>query len=138
MKHIFSNPIAKVTVDILLVAGLVLAIISTHSAEKSWWSFHCMVSMAWYALMLVHIWQHWGMTKAMLKWKVLKRNKITFLTVVFFILMTLSIILFMVDVSNDFVRFHHAVASPFRFVTLIHLIQKTKRFVQLFKRKITF
>ena len=134
MKRIFSNPISKITVDILLIAGLVLAIISARSAEKSWWSFHCIVSMIWYLLMVVHIWQHWGMTKAVLKWKVLKRNKITFLTDIFFILMTFSIIIFMVDVSNDFVRIHHAVASPFRLVIVIHIIQKTKRFVQLFKK----
>ena len=37
----------------------------------------CIVSMAWYSLMLIHIWQHWQLTKALAKWKVMKRNIIT-------------------------------------------------------------
>jgi hypothetical protein len=133
IKDILSNRISKAIVDILLLTGFVLTLISSRSAESSWWSFHCIVSMIWYFLMIVHIWQHWGMTKAVFKWKVLKRNKMTFLTVVFFILMTFSIILFIADVSEQFVRIHHAFASPFRLVIIIHIVTKAKRFVSLFK-----
>jgi hypothetical protein len=133
-KKILSKRISKAIVDILLIIGLILAIISGTSAEKSWWTFHCIVSMTWYALMIVHIWQHWTITKLtlQLKPKVLKRNKITLLTIVFFILMTFSIVLFLADVSDDFVRIHHAIASPFRLVIIIHTIAKAKMFLRLF------
>jgi hypothetical protein len=133
IERIFSKRISKAIVDILLIIGLVLTIISSRSAESSWWSFHCMVSMAWYALMIVHIWQHLQMTKAVFKWKVLKRNKMTFITVIFFILMTFSIILFIADVSDQFVRIHLAIASPFRFVIIIHMVTKTKQFLACFR-----
>jgi hypothetical protein len=133
LKDIFFKRISKAIIDILLIMGLILAIISAHSAESSWWSFHCIVSMVWYALMIVHIWQHWGMTKAVFKWKVLKRNKITFITIVFFILLTFSIILFMIDVNDQFIRIHHAIASPLRIVIVIHTVQKWKQFLVCFR-----
>ena len=135
MKRIFSNSIAKKTVDILLVAGLVLSIISAEfEGNASWWSFHCLVSMTWYALTLVHVWQHWRLIVAVFRWKVLKRNKITFITIITFIMITLSVILFMVSVSDKFVSFHHIAASLFSKMMIVHTIHKTKRFVQLFKK----
>jgi len=133
IKNILFKRISKAIVDILLLIGLVLTIISANSAESSWWSFHCVVSMIWYLLMIVHIWHHWGMTKAVFKWKVLKRNKITFVTVIFFILTTFSIILFIVDVSEQFVRFHHSITAPFRLVIIIHMIAAAKKFMALFR-----
>jgi hypothetical protein len=48
IKGILSNRISKATVDILLLIGFVLTLISSRSAESSWWSFHCIVSMIWY------------------------------------------------------------------------------------------
>jgi hypothetical protein len=131
--NVFSKRISKAIIDILLIVGLILTLITSRSAESSWWSFHCVASMIWYLLMIVHIWQHWGMTKAVFKWKVLKRNKITFLTVIFFILLTFSIILFTFGVSEQFVNIHHTITSPLRLVIIIHLLTKAKRFVSLLK-----
>ena len=131
IKRIFS----KTTVDILLVIGFFLSMLSSrHSAASSWGSFHCMVSMAWYALTLVHIGQHWRFTKALAKWKVIKRNKITFLTVVVFVLMTISIFTFIGGVNNQNMHVHHAIAHIFWIAILIHAITKAKRFVYLFKK----
>jgi hypothetical protein len=133
IQNLFSKRISKAIVDILLIIGLVITLITSRSAESSWWSFHCVASMIWYLLMIAHIWQHWKMIKALTKWKVLKRNKITFLTVIFFILLTFSIILFMIDVSEQFVHIYHTITSPLRLVIIIHLVTKVKRFVSLFK-----
>jgi hypothetical protein len=135
MESIFSTKISKAVVDILLIAGFFLSIFSARHDADSWASFHCIVSMAWYALILVHIWQHWKLTKAMAKPKVMKRNIITFLTVIVFILMTLSVILFIADINDKFVRIHHVIAHVFWAVIIIHTIQKAKRFVSLFKTK---
>ena len=135
IKDIFLKRISKAIVDVLLLAGLFLSILSARRCADSWGSFHCIVSMVWYALMLVHIWQHWQLTKALAKWKVMKRNIITFLTVVVFILMTFSVILFIAGINDQFVRIHHIIAHIFWAVIIIHAIQKAKRFVQLLKDK---
>jgi hypothetical protein len=139
MKNILFKPVSKAIVDILLLVGLFFSIMSSRQPSDSWGSLHCIVSMAWYALMLVHIAQHWRLTKALLKWNVLKRNKITFLVFVVFILMTFSVISFMVGVSEKSMRIHHAIAHIFWAVMIIHAIAMTKRFKNLFngKRKAT-
>ena len=136
IKNIFSNRFAKAAIDILLFTGIFVSFISAKSnGSASWGSFHCLFSMTWYALMLVHIWQHWRFTKALLKPKVMKRNKIMLMTLAVFILMTFSVILFVADVSDRFVHFHHQVGHFFAVVMIAHTIQKAKRFVLLFKKK---
>ncbi|MCL1815153.1 MAG: hypothetical protein FWG27_04975 [Treponema sp.] len=130
-----TNSTSKAWVDILLLAGLVLSIASSRSAENSWGSFHCIVSMAWYVLMLIHIWQHWGLTKAVLKLNrgVLRRNKITLVTIIMFFLLTMTVILFVFGVSDQLVRIHHAVTHPLQLVIVIHAITKVKQFLRFFK-----
>ena len=134
IKNLLFRKISKAVVDILLVAGLVITMISGWTAEDSWWTFHCIASMIWYLLMIIHIWQHWGMTKAVFKWKVLKKNKITFLTVISFILITLSIILFIVNINEQFVHFHHVVASVLEKIVIIHMIITVRKFMALFRQ----
>jgi len=133
--NVLLSRTAKAVVDILLLIGLVLSDISARTAGNTWWSLHCLASMTWYALMVIHIWQHWGITVAVLKFNpnVLKRNKVTLLTIFMFIMLTISIILFIVDVSDTFVRIHHAITSPMRLVIIIHMITKSKQFVRLFR-----
>ena len=130
-----KNNFSKATVDILLVAGFFLSIMTARAADYSWASCHCIVSMAWYALILIHIWQHWKVTKALTKWKVMKRNIITSLTVVVFILMTFSVILFIAEISDQFVRIHHIIAHIFWAVIIIHAVQKSKRFINFCKKE---
>jgi hypothetical protein len=67
--------------------------------------------MVWYALMLVHVWQHWTLTKALVKPKVINRNKITFMTLVVFLLMTFTVILFIFDVSEQTIRIHNVISG---------------------------
>ena|GEM_PF-1088159 len=135
LKTFFAKRISKAVVDILLIVGLILSIYSARSTEHSWFSFHCIVSILWYLLMLVHIGQHWQMTKALLKlkWKALKRNPMTFLTAILFILMTISIIPFMVEVSDQFVHIHHRIADIFKVAIVFHTITKAKQFLACFR-----
>jgi len=130
-----SKPISRVIVDILLVVGFFVS--STHHFGKgaSWGSFHCIASMIWYALMIVHIWQHWQLTKSFTKWKVIKRNIITSLTIISFIILTISVVLFIFIINHHSVKIHHSIASKFLFVIIIHIIQKAKRFLRLFKKQ---
>ena len=132
---IFFNYFSKAIVDLFLLTGFVLVLVSARHATCSWWSFHCVASIMWYLLILIHIGQHWQMTQFLLKWnrKILKRNIITFITIIGFILLTCSIILFMVDVNDKFVCIHHAIASPLRLMIIIHAITKAKRFLACFR-----
>ena len=134
IKNIIFKKTSKVIVDLLLLIGLVLSIKTARNADYSWGSYHCIISWVWYALILVHIWQHWHMTKVLVKWKVMKCNIITILTVFVFILMTFSVILFVVDIDVQFVRIHHIISHIFWAIIIIHTIQKSKRFINLFKR----
>ena len=139
MNRLFSflsKPISKAIVDILLIAGLFVTIFSSVNdlGVASWGSFHCISSMTWYALMIVHIWQHWRLTKSFTKWKVMRRNIITSFTIIAFIMLTISVALFTFGTSHQLVSIHHAIASPFQFVIIIHAIQKAKRFLHLFKK----
>ena len=134
-KDIVFKRITKAIVDVLLVIGLLLSMKSAHVSEPAWWSFHCIVSMLWYVLMLLHIGQHWQMTKALLtvKWKAIKRNKTTLLTIIVFILITFSLIFFIVGISDRLVRIHHTIADIFKVVVIIHAIVKVKQFLACFR-----
>ena len=133
-KQFFSKPISKAIVDILLIVGTFISILSSRRSDAaSWGSFHCISSMVWYALMLVHIWQHWRLTKAFSKKKVMRRNIVTSLTIFVFILMTVSFVLFIFGTGFQSVRIHHVISHLFWAVILIHAIQKAKQFVRLFK-----
>ena len=135
MNRFFSEPVSKVIVDVLLIAGFFVSILSSRRLEAaSWGSFHCIASMTWYALMLVHILQHWRWIKSLSKRKVIKRNIITTLTVIVFILMTVSIGFFLFGIDCQSIHIHHAIAHLFWIMILIHAIQKAKRFVHLFKK----
>jgi len=133
MSRILLKPISKAVVDLLLLVGLFLSILSSRHSADSWGSLHCIVSMTWYALMLIHIWQHWQMTKALTTWKVMRRNIITTLTAIMFILLTVSIVLFVGGVSHKATHIHHAVAHIFWMVILVHAIHKTMQFKRLFQ-----
>ena len=135
MKSLFSGRTAKAIVDILLTAGLLLSIHSARRSADSWGSFHCIISMVWYALMLLHIWQHWRLTKALVKWKVMRRNVVTSLTVLAFMLMTFSVITFVADINDPLVRIHHVAAHVFWAVIIIHAVTKAKRFVSIFRSR---
>ena len=134
MQAIISKPISKAIIDIALFVGIFVSIISSRQeGAASWGSFHCIASMTWYALMLVHIWQHWKLTKAFVKPKVMWRNKITFITIIMFVLITFSIIPFVFDVNDRTVHIHHDISHVFKFVMIVHAIQKAKSFAKLFK-----
>ena len=136
MNKIFSKQFLKVTIDILLVIGFFVSVLFSRHSEynASWGSFHCIASMIWYVLILVHIGQHWRMLKVLWKWKVIKRNIITTMTVIVFILMTISVILFIAKINVQSIHVHHIIAHLFWVMIIIHAITKVKRFVRLIKK----
>jgi membrane-bound ClpP family serine protease len=130
MRKLFPSKKAKRVIDILLFIGI-LGLIGT---GKTWSSPHCIGASIWLLLMLIHIAQHWKHTKFFTSWSVIRRNKITAFTILGFILMLLSMLLFIFELKDSFIAFHHVAGRLFLLIIIIHVINKFKRFKSLFSR----
>lgn len=134
MKSSFLSKQAKILVDISLVIGFVLLMFAGHIGEISgsyWTSLHCIMGGVWSLLMILHVAQHWRLVKAFTKKKVVLKNKITALTTYCLILMLISISSFIVGMPLT--KFHNAIGHVFILIIIIHTIDKSKRFISLFK-----
>lgn len=129
-QGIFLSKRAKIVVDILLIIGLVLSFLPPSGVR--WTSLHCIACIVWYLIMIIHIWQHWKLTKAFTKKKVILKNKVTALIIVLFILMTISILQLASGFEIPHLNFHHLIGRIFVFAIIIHTIQKFKLLLGLF------
>lgn len=133
MEKIFLSKQAKILVDILLVLGFILLRIAGHVGQISayWNSVHCIMGIVWFSLIILHVAQHWRLIKSFTKKKVILKNKITALTIICFMLMLISIISFIVGIPLP--KFHNVIGHLFMLIVIIHTIDKSKRFIALFK-----
>lgn len=131
-----NNPVlskqAKIIVDIVLAVGLVL-LLTCHDIEGCWVSSHCITGMLSVLAMAVHIWQHWRFIKALVKKKVILKNKITVLITICFILISVSILLFITGFEPPYLKLHNVTGHFFVLAAILHAVQKIKRFFALFK-----
>lgn len=130
----FSSKKAKAIVDIAMVLCIVIAPIYSdpHTAtETHWRSSHCIIGLFVFMFMLIHIVQHWRFIRAFTKKKVILKNKITALVIIAFILMSLSILFFIVGFNHPFLRFHNIIGHFFGIIVIIHTGQKLKHFISL-------
>jgi hypothetical protein len=130
MKKLFLSKHAKLIVDILLFIGIA----GLGGTAKTWSSPHCIGASIWLILMLVHIAQHWQLTKSFTKWRVIRKNKITALTTLAFVLMLLSVLLFIFELKYSFIVFHHIAGRLFFLFIFIHIATKFKRFISMFRK----
>lgn len=142
IKKLFLSRQFKITVDILMFLSLSIAFTSTKSdgiENIHWNSIHCISAIILTLLMLVHIVQNWRFTKSVFNKKVMKRNKITALMTYFFIPVFITILLFVFGVFSIMnLGLHHLTGGLFAMFVIIHIIQKFKRFISLFKKKTKF
>ena len=133
MENIFLSKQAKILVDILLVLGFILMRIVGHVGQISayWNSVHCIMGVVWFSLIILHVAHHWRLIKSFTKKKVILKNKITALTIICFIMMFISIIFFMIAIP--LFKFHNVIGHLFILIVIVHTIDKSKRFVSLFK-----
>lgn len=134
MESLFSSKQAKIVVDISLVVGFILLRRAGHigATTGSYLTLlHCIMGSVWSLLIILHIVQHWRFIKAFTKKKVVLKNKITALTIFCFILMLLSIVLFIA--GTPFPIFHNVIGHLLILIVVIHLIDKAKRFISLFR-----
>lgn len=129
MRNIFVSRQAKISIDILLGAGLLAAAICSKlqgSYTHYWVSPHCIASMLWFLLLLVHITQHWRVIKAFTRKKVIWKNKITALTIAACILMALSILTFLMEITLPLLHAHGIIGRLFILMVVIHTIDKCR------------
>ena len=137
MKKIFMSRQFKIVVDILLIAVLILFCVSYDNEEilgSYWKSSHCITGLIWISLILVHVAQHWKFTKMLVMAKVMRRNKITAFTTLFFVILIISIMMMAVTFDVTFIQFHGLPGKLFLLFVVIHIIQKFKKFLLMFKK----
>lgn len=137
MKNMFLSRKAKAVVDIAMILCIVIALAYSdpHTAtEARWRSSHCTISLFGLVLMLIHVIQHWRFIMAFTKMKVILKNKITALVIIGFILMSLSILFFIVGFNHPFLRFHTIIGHFFGIIVILHIVQKFNRFIFLLKK----
>lgn len=130
MKRLFQSPKAKIIIDILLFTGIA----GLGGTGKTWSSPHCIGASIWLVLMLIHIAQHWKHTKSFTRWSVIRKNKITALTIFAYALMLSSVLLFVFDFKYLFIAFHHVAGRLFLLIITLHVIDKFKRLKSLFRK----
>lgn len=130
MKKRCLSKKTRIIIDILLFIGIT----GLGGTGKTWSSPHCIVGSIWLLLMLIHIAQHWQLTKSFTKWRVIRKNKITTLTTLVFVLMLSSILLFVFELKDSFMEFHHIASRLFLLIIFIHIVHKFKRFISLFRK----
>lgn len=138
MKETLLTPFAKIMTDITLIALLLACYITGETGvfEANWsiWiSTHAVVGILMCLAMGLHVWQHWRMIKAFTKKKVILRNFITFLSIVFFVLVAFSI-LFMIWPTHSTLGIHHAVSILFTKLMFLHAILQFPSVMRLIRR----
>lgn len=127
------SKLAIVIADLFLIVGLVLCLFSDKSIAPSdaWRSGHCIVCVGWFAVMIVHTWQHFKLIKAFTESSVRRRNIITTVTLVAMIVLIVSVMALVVSQSDIVVKFHNIVVHGFMVVVILHLVTKSKRLVTM-------
>lgn len=136
MKKAILSAKAKIMVDILLITLLAATWISGETeiiSDAYWRSFHCITGVFFFLLMILHAIQHWKFVKALTKKKVISKNKITAFTTLALVVIFLSILSLLFPANVTLLDFHHFIGELFCIIIIVHIIQKWKRFVSLFR-----
>ena len=137
MKKILLSKQAKIIVDVLMAFAFILLCVFSEFEKlyQSYWkSAHCIIGVIWILLITIHIAQHWRLIKSFTKKKIILRNKITAWTILSFMLVTLSVLLFAICFDFSILMFHNLAGKLFALMIIIHTIDKFKRFISLFKK----
>lgn len=130
----FLSRKAKTIIDVAMILCILIALVYSdphRAAETYWQSSHCIIGILGFVLILIHIIQHWRFVRAFTKKKVILQNKITVLVIIGFILMSLSLLFFIVGFSHPFLKFHNIIGHFLGIIVIIHTIQKFRRFTSL-------
>jgi|WetSurMetagenome_2_1015567.scaffolds.fasta_scaffold301635_1 hypothetical protein len=144
--------IHKGLIDIIMILGLIGCSISSSVFEKSkealrngakiedvfsWGTLHCIVSIVFVCIILIHIGQHWHFHNTLITKKLYFKNKLITLTIITFLLTVVSFLLYSIGFTFNTLHFHSMIVHAFVFIVIIHFITKFKKMICLFKRSNT-
>jgi hypothetical protein len=145
-----KNKKFKALIDFVLISLLAGCFVSTSAFDESkravrdgvgigeafhWGTSHCIISLMLCALILFHIWQHWGFIKTMVLKKNYSKNLIVTLSLIFFFMAMISISMYMFGFTFSNLHFHSLITHLFVLLSIIHLVTKTKNLINLLKTK---
>lgn len=144
IRKIWRTNSFKVLIDILMVIGFVVCLISleffgpkgggknvTKEDLFSLNSPHCIISLIVIGIMLIHIVQHWNLIKGIIRKKCFLKNKVITITCVSFIFTVISISLYLFGFTPFTLHFHGLVVAVFLVVLIVHLINHFKKLLKL-------
>ena len=150
MKIKLKNKKNKFIINLIMIAGLIGCLVSTVIFEKGgrvrnhgtgfsemfkWGTSHCIISLVLVVFILIHIWQHWGYIKTVIRKKLYWKNKILTLTSVLFMITISSIILYLFGFDGVHRHYHSLVTHLFVLITIVHFILNFKKLIRLIKAK---
>jgi hypothetical protein len=148
MNSFKTKQISKGIVEIILLLTLVGCVISTQVFEESkealrkglnaedvfsWGTSHCIVSLGFVFIILIHIGQHWKFLQTLISKNLYLKNKLTTLTFITFFLTVVSILLYLTGFTFTTLHIHSMFAHLLVLMAIIHFISMLKRLVGLFK-----
>jgi hypothetical protein len=150
MKINFLKRKSKALVDYIMISCLLGCAVSTSVFEKAkealrngadssnvfhWGTSHCIISIVLVAIIIFHIYQHWGYIKSVFVQKLFLKNKITTLALLFFILTVISFSLYLSGFTMPLLHFHSLITHLFVLLAIIHLVMNFKKLLSLSRKK---
>ena len=149
MKTKSTNRKSKFIINIMMVAGFIGCLISTavfeggqrgghhgggFESKFSWGTSHCIISLLFVAFIFVHIYQHWGYLKAVIRKNLYWKNIILTLTSVLFLATLVSFILYLNSFSGVYRHYHSFVTHSFVALAVVHFLLNFKKLIALIKK----
>lgn len=137
MTKIILKKKAKIYTDFFLILGIISLAVYHDTGAKfatTWHSIHCVISIIWLLIMIIHVWQHWKFIKALSKIKFALQNKITVIVTFCFVLMFVSILLLIFGIENYASKYHNIIGHIFVGTIIVHVIEKLKKFILMNKK----
>jgi hypothetical protein len=150
MNTIRTSKISKGIVDIMMLLCLIGCINSASVFEESmksihqgagfesvfsWGTLHCLIGLAFVFLMGIHIWQRWNFYKALIRKQLYLKNKLTTFATISFLLLIISLLLFLTGFTSSTLHFHFIFAHIFAITIIVHSCTRLKQLIYLFRKK---
>lgn len=147
-RSLFTGKLSKGIVDIILLICLILCIHSSSAFQEglervrngagygsvfAWGTLHCLTGLVFVCFMAFHIWQRWNFYKALMRKKLYRKNKLATFVSITYILLIISILLFLTGFTESTMHFHLLFAHLFALTVIIHAVTRLRQFVSLFR-----
>lgn len=147
METILKNKISKAVVDMIMLLCLIGCIHSSFAFEKSmenirngasyeslfaWGTLHCATGLIFICFMGIHIVQRLNFYKALIRKKLYLKNKLITLVTTSFLLLIVSLLLFLTGFTDHTLHFHFVFAHLFALTIIVHSVTKLKQLLDLF------